>query len=151
MATYFSDRLVEYPGRYLLTDSAGTSTQYTLTRDEGEVTDEGTELTADNLEAGIKAVVSAGLTDGSISLSELIQCGAVVAKTKGNAKETVTVDVSFGTTFPTTPIVVATPYSSVPHTVDISVKGVTTTGCTIYVYRSTSGANTVVNWIAMAI
>lgn len=151
MATYFSDRLVEYPGRYLLTDSSGTSTEYTLTRDEGEVTEEGTELTADNIEEGIVAVVSAGLTNREIGLSDLMQCGSVVAKTKGNAKETVTVDVSFGTTFSTTPVVIATAVSAVPHNLDVSVKSITTTGCTIYVYRSTGSFNTTINWIAMAV
>ena len=151
MATYFSDRVVEYPNRYTLTDSAGTATQYTIARDEGDVIADGTALTADNLETGIKAVVAAALLNGEITLDGIIKAGTVTAKTKGNLKETVATNVSFGTSFNSTPVVLACAKSTVPHQVDVSVSNVTKTGCTLYIYRSSGNANTSISWVALAV
>lgn len=151
MATYFTDRVVEYPNRYRLTDSAGTTTQYTITRDEGDVTTAGTELTADNIESGIKSVIAAALLNGEIKLSGIVEAGAVTAKTKGNLKETVSVTVTFPTAFSSTPVVLACAKSTVPHHVSVSVSSVTTTGCKVYVYRSTGNANTRISWVALAV
>ena len=42
----WADREVEYPGRKTMTDSSGTTTQVTLTRDEGEVVVAGDKFNA---------------------------------------------------------------------------------------------------------
>lgn len=53
----FTDRLVEHPGRYTLTDTEGTVMgTYDLTRAEGTVTEEGTPLNAANMNTIIGGV-----------------------------------------------------------------------------------------------
>ena len=50
----FTNRQVEYPNRFVLYDDEGNELgRYTLVRDEGEIIEEGTPLTADNLNAEI--------------------------------------------------------------------------------------------------
>jgi hypothetical protein len=50
----FTDRQVEYPNRFYLTDENGNQTgPFTLTRAEGEVIEEGTPLSAENLNTEI--------------------------------------------------------------------------------------------------
>lgn len=58
----FVDRVVQYPGRFILKDVlSGTETTCDLTRDEGTVTTEGTLLNAANLnkETQVDATVQA--------------------------------------------------------------------------------------------
>ena len=44
-----TDRIVEYPGRVVLTAVTGETDTYDMTRAEGQVTQEGTQLNAENL------------------------------------------------------------------------------------------------------
>jgi len=50
------DRITEHPGRIKLTAVAGEPDTYDVTRAEGQVTQEGTELNATNLEAAFGLV-----------------------------------------------------------------------------------------------
>ena len=50
------DRIVEHPGRVMLTPVSGEENTYDMTRAEGTVTQEGTELNAENLTAAFGLV-----------------------------------------------------------------------------------------------
>lgn len=53
----FTDRIVEHPGRYTLTDTGGTELgTYDLTRAEGTITEAGTPLNAASLNTVVDAV-----------------------------------------------------------------------------------------------
>src|SRR5690606_36386460 len=47
MANYFVDRVVQYPGRVIMTPVAGEANTYDMSRAEGTVTKEGTRFNAD--------------------------------------------------------------------------------------------------------
>lgn len=153
----FEDRVVEYPNRVTLTDTDGNVTgPYTITRDEGTVTTEGTPLTAENLNAEIEeaAARAAASATGALTIDSNsnvhvrnIQHGSATVKTS-KAKTTTTKHVTFAESFTSTPHVNVTPVSSVPAKISVSVSSVTTTGFDIVLYRSTK-ARTSVHWIAM--
>lgn len=71
---FFVDRLVEFPGRIKLTDvSSGTEQVVDVTREEGNIIEEGTLLNASNLNYGttlgevqIDPTAPAGTTDGDL-------------------------------------------------------------------------------------
>lgn len=86
MANFFTDRSVEFPGRYRL-NPTGISEVYDLTREEGSIYNQGTPLNAENLndamqdviddiptdyvarggfEADIDTAAAAGTTDGDL-------------------------------------------------------------------------------------
>lgn len=56
MANYFTDRSVEFPGRYILTPT-GTLNEYDLTRNEGTVYSAGTPLNAVALNTAMQDVI----------------------------------------------------------------------------------------------
>lgn len=151
----FEDRLVEFPNRYTMTDASGNTSTVFLEPDSGEVTQEGTLLNAENLNAEV-AEIAQGATgvyadsNGDAHLNNL-QCGRVVAPSKGNRGKTVTVKVTFPKAFSATPVVIVTPLTARPDAVRASAKSTSTTGCTIYLYRSTAvgDSNTTVTWMAM--
>lgn len=68
----FVDRVVEYPSRFTLTDTSNNVTgPYTLTRDEGAVSEEGTLLNASNLNTEVPLFyfdtsAQTGTTDGDL-------------------------------------------------------------------------------------
>lgn len=150
----FENRIVEFPNRVTLTDENGTvKGTYTITRNEGTVTQEGTPLTAENLNEEIAEVVNSAMSGISIDGSHNVHFRNLqrgVASLKMTAKnQTVKTHVTFPQAFTLVPTVVCTPLSAAPGNVHISVKNVTTTGCDIYMFRSTK-QNTSVNWIAIA-
>ena len=71
---YFTDRIVQYPGRIKLTSvQDGTEATYDMTREEGTVTTEGTLLNAANLNYGttlgmiqLDTTAQTGTTDGDL-------------------------------------------------------------------------------------
>ena len=111
-------------------------------------------LNAENLNQGIKdiAVEATGATADSAGNAQLnnLQCGNVLALSKGKGGKTVSVSVTFPRAFSATPVVVAVPVTSRSDGVRASVKNASPTGCTIYLYRSTAvgNSNTTVAWIA---
>ena len=56
MANYFTDRSVEFPGRYKLTPT-GTTDVYDLTREEGTIYNQGTPLNSANLNGAMQDVI----------------------------------------------------------------------------------------------
>ena len=156
----FIDRQVEYPNRYYLVDENGDQTgPFTLVRDEGEIVEEGTPLTAENLNSEISETAqsaasaavarfnSALTLDGSNNVHfRNLQSGTVVAK-MSKAKTTVKVTVKFPKAFTKRPNVVVTPWTAAPSVCQTSVSDVTTTGFSVYFYRTTK-VNTTVFWMA---
>lgn len=153
----FENRIVEYPDRVTLTDSSGTVTgPYTITRDEGTVTQEGTPLTADNLNAEIAEAAASAAESATNALTidaaqnvhvRNIQCGTAALKMT-KAKTTVKTHVTFAREFTSIPRVVASPVTSAPGKVSVSVSQITTTGFDMMMYRETK-QNTACMWIAM--
>lgn len=156
----FVDRQVEYPNRYYLIDENGDQTgPFTLVRDEGEVVEEGTPLTAENLNSEISetansaagsavARYNAALTiDASNNVRfRNLQSGTVVAK-MSKAKTTVKAAVKFPKAFTKRPNVIVTPWTTVPSICQVAVSDVTTTGFNVYFYRTTK-VNTTIFWMA---
>lgn len=56
MANFFTDRSVEFPGRYRL-NPTGISEVYDLTREEGTIYNQGTPLNAENLNDAMQEVI----------------------------------------------------------------------------------------------
>ena len=59
----FVDRVVEYPGRVRLTPVEGVENVYDMTREEGTVTEEGTPLNANNLNAEMRNLAEEQMSD----------------------------------------------------------------------------------------
>lgn len=150
----FVDRVVEYPGRVTLT-ATGNPDEYDVTRSEGTVTEEGTPLNATNLNSIIQDMIdttigpiSSALTidgNGNVHFRNL-QSGSVLMKVT-TAKTTVTATVTFPTAFTKVPKVTVTTRTANPSQCSASVYNVTTTGFTLYFYRTTVNTN-YVDWIA---
>lgn len=151
----FEDRLVEKPNRYTLTDDAGNVLgTYTLTRDEGTVTQEGTPLNAANLNAAIQDATDSAVAQArepfTVDANSNVrvrnsQSGKVSIKPK--AKKVVSKKITFKQPFTSVPSVVVTPVTASPQNVRVSVSGITTTGAVLYLYR-TSDTTTSVCWHA---
>lgn len=160
----FVDRIVKYPGRYTLTNAEtgevlGT---FDLARAEGEVTQEGTQLNAENLNAELEAVVtqvneditdavdarlSAFTIDSSKNVSvRNIQRGT--AKVGAKKSKVTTKHVNFPKEFTKVPSVVVTPITGAPNKVSFGIKSVTTKGFDISLYRS-DNTDTGFHWIAV--
>ena len=142
----FVDRVVEYPNRYVFEDSGGAQTgPYTLIRDEGAVTEAGTLLNADNLNAGIldiiKSHVCAGQKSGSACAANSI---------------TDFDDIPFGQTFDSVPVVVAsivsTSTSPTLGSITVAVKSVTTSTFSLRVFNNTSAPRSpAISWVAVMV
>lgn len=151
----FTDRVVEYPNRYLLEDENGVQTgPYTLIRDEGTVTAEGTPLNAANLNAeiggAITPITDAITIDDSQNVSfRNLQAGSVTMSGV-QAKVIKSVNVTFPRAFTKKPIVNITLVATSPTGTQFSVANVTTTGFTIYAYRTTA-ANLSFQWQAVTV
>ena len=92
----FTDRQVEYPNRFYLTDENGNQTgPFTLTRAEGEVIEEGTPLSAENLNTEISEAAASAASAATAKFNSAftidssnnvgfrnLQSGTVVVKVK---------------------------------------------------------------------
>jgi len=159
----FIDRVVEHPGRFTLTnaDTGEVLGTFDLTRAEGTVTTEGTQLNAANLNQEISGAItqatesigdsidsrlSAFSIDANQNVSvRNIQRGRVLVSAKKN--KVATKHVNFPKAFTTIPSVTITPISSVPNKISCSVNNVTTKGFDLCMYR-TSDTDTAFGWIA---
>lgn len=156
----FTNRQVEYPNRFVLYDDEGNELgRYTLVRDEGEIIEEGTPLTADNLNAEI---TSASQNAASTAVARINQAVTIDASNNvsyrnmqsGTAKVTVKAAkttykqyVKFPKAFTKRPNVIVTPWTGAPQVCFVSVSDITTTGFNIYFYRTTK-VDTSILWIA---
>lgn len=153
----FINRVVEHPGRVQLTDvSTGEVLGvFDVTRVEGEVTEEGTPLNADNLNNEVTTAISEAL-DSNLSAFSIdnnrnvnvrnIQRGTALVTAKKNqvAKKAVT----FPQVFTRVPSVVIVPVSAAPNQLSYSITNVTTRGFEICMYR-VNNTNTGFHWIAV--
>lgn len=153
----FTNREVEHPGRYKLTN-ASTGAElgtFDLTREEGTVITEGTPLNADNLNNEIQTqadVIAQRRADaaaaGVISQIPTIKRGTA-AITVGK-KKTGTLTIKYGTTFPGNPHVVLTPLTGSASIIHATVKSRNTTSFTAAVYNGGSKSYKVYfSWIAI--
>lgn len=123
---------------------------YDLKRAEGFVTDVGTALTAEELTDNVNGLIdaaTAGITienDGDVYYQNLQRGYALV---QAGADTVTSLAVTFPTAFTSVPRVVVTPHTSRPDLVQASVSNITTTGFTLYLYR-TNASSTGVSWIA---
>lgn len=152
----FIDRIVQYPGRVKLTPVAGQSNVYDMTRQEGTITQEGTKLNSEEMDECIEEIVKSMINDcfdsnGKFTLKKYVQAGKATVKTKDQANKTISLSVSFPKAFSTTPIVVVSPISSTPNNVRVSIQNISTTGFTVYAYRTNSQYDTNIRWIAVAV
>ena len=150
----FEDRVVEFPGRVILTNVNDPNDVKTcdMARAEGEETNPGTPLNADNLNAAIADAVDAAMQEFDIDASgnvnvRNVQCGKATVTVKA-ANTTYTKSVLFPQAFTSVPIVSATPVTGSPDKVAFGVTSISTTGFSITLNR-TNVVNTIVNWIAM--
>lgn len=148
----FVDRLVEYPNRFLLDDTNGTQTgPYTLIRDEGTVTEEGTPLNAANLNSEIQGAVDDATQAIDVDNSMNVHVRNMQAGVSSGivAANTVTKrHITFETPFTTPPYVQATLVENSPASGQVSVYNVTTTGFDLYILR-TGRYTTRVYWFAV--
>lgn len=150
----FTDRVVEYPGRVTLTPTGNTN-EYDMTRAEGTVTEEGTPLNATNLNTIIQEMIDDAIaplsnaldvdTNGNVHFRNL-QSGSVLMKVPA-AKTTVSATVTFPRAFTKIPKIVVTPITAGPSLCSVSVSNISTTGFTVYFYRTTK-VDTTVYWHA---
>ena len=70
MANYFTDRVVEYPGRVIMTPVQGEANTYDMSRAEGNVTTEGTPFNAETFN-GIADDIIEEADDNIITANEL--------------------------------------------------------------------------------
>lgn len=123
---------------------------YDLKRAEGLVTAVGTSLTSEELTDNINELISgatAGITienDGDVYYQNLQRGYALV---QAAANTVTSLAVTFPTTFTSVPRVCVTPHTSRPDLIQASVGNITTTGFTLYLYRTNASA-TGVSWIA---
>lgn len=148
----FIDRIVEYPGRYKLIDDEGNVLGvYTLERQEGEVSEEGTPLNATNLNTNINSLITSKMNGINIDANSNvkvrnIQSGSV--SIKASAKSVASKTVTFPIRFTSAPKISVTPASSSPQSVHVSIASVTTTSFQIKLYRTSKGTTTV-HWVAV--
>lgn len=140
----FTDRIVEHPGRVVMTPVSGETNTYDMTRAEGTVTEEGTPLNAANLNAEISAMIAAAVEP----VANSVQSGRIRI-TVPTANVARTVSVTFPRAFDDVPNVVATPITAGPQACYTAVNNITTTGFSIVFYRTTA-TDTTVCWIAHA-
>lgn len=150
----FADRVVQYPGRITLKNVADPNDvkTYDVARAEGEETNPGTPLNAENLNAEIADAVDAAMQEFDIDANgnvkvRNIQCGKATVTVKA-ANTTYKKSVLFPQAFTSVPIVSATPVTGSPDKVSFGVTSISTTGFSITLNR-TNVVNTIVNWIAM--
>lgn len=151
----FEDRIVENPGRVVLTPVSGQTNTYDAdyTSAEGTVTQEGTLLNADGMNEAVQDLIDASINGITLSAGGTltvrnIQGGKMTITPVANAVTQKTV--TFATAFENVPYVVACPQSAAPQNVSVGVDQITTTGFRISIYR-TNTTSTVIQWHAIGV
>lgn len=148
----FQDRIVEYPNRVTLTAVSGETDTYDMARAEGTVTQEGTPLNAENLNAEIASAVAEALggitidNSGNVSFRNL-QSGRALVPYK--AKAVTSTKVNFPKAFTKVPRVTASIETVAPNITAMGITAITTTGFTVNIFRNANATgNIYINWIA---
>lgn len=149
----FENRIVEHPGRVVLTPVTGETNTYDAdyTSAEGTVTQDGTLLDADGMNEAVQDLIDSsmnGITlspNGTLSVRN-IQSGRVTIAPVANTPTPATI--TFATAFENVPNVTVSANTAVPERCSVGISNVTTTGFTIYLTR-TNTTSTSVHWIAV--
>lgn len=149
----FENRVVEHPGRVVLTPVTGETNTYDAdyTSAEGTVTQEGTLMNADGMNEAVQDIVDAsmnGITlspNGTLTVRN-IQCGTVYFPAQANTTQNV--NVTFSEAFENAPHITMCPQTTGPQVCFCAVSNITTTGFTAYFHRTNNYATTV-HWIAI--
>ena len=160
----FIDRVVEHPGRFTLTnaDTGEVLGTFDLTRAEGTITTEGTQLNAANLNQEISGAITqvtesigdsidSRLSAFSIDANQNVTVRNIqrgTAKVSAKKNKVISKHVSFPKAFTAVPSVVIAPVSAAPNKISSSVKNVTTKGFDLCLYRS-SDTDTSFCWVAV--
>lgn len=82
MANYFTDRVVQYPGRVVMNPVSGEANTYDMSRAEGTVTEEGTPFNAETFN-GIANMIHAFGTcsTGASTSAKVVTCPGFVLET----------------------------------------------------------------------
>lgn len=153
----FKNRVVEHPNRIKLVDAASGNVLgvFDMTAEEGVVTEEGTALTAENLNKEVQSQAKAiaentanTAVSGAKTQLSRIKRGTTYKTVSG--KKTTTMTVKYGTTMPGNAHVVVTPITGNPANIRVSVKSKGTTTFTVAIYNGTKKkAKIYFSWIAM--
>ena len=139
----FENRIVEHPGRVVLSAVSGETDTYDIdyTSAEGEVTQEGTLMDADGMNEAVQDLIDSAMnaftisTNGTVSVKN-IQVG-VVSITPSAANTTTSKAFTFTEAFENVPVVMVLPRSRAPQEITTySVHDISTTGFTLYMRRS---------------
>lgn len=94
------------------------------------------------------AILNAGLRDNLIALGTMTQ-GGTATFTVSAANTPTSFAVTFPVAFPSTPVVTLGVGSAAPQNIEAGVTAVTTTGCTLWGVRNSTGS-VIIMWIATA-
>lgn len=82
MANYFTDRVVQYPGRVVMTPVSGEANTYDMSRAEGTVTEEGTPFNADAFNEIANRIHAYGTcSTGASTAAKVVTCPGFVLET----------------------------------------------------------------------
>lgn len=139
----FEDRLVEHPGRVVLTPVEGETNTYDAdyTSAEGEVTQEGTMLNADEMNSAVQDLIDSAMNAFTISDNGTVRVrniqAGVVSITPTAANTTTSKAFTFAETFENVPVVVVLPRSRAPQEITTyAVHDISTSGFTLYMRRT---------------
>lgn len=139
----FENRIVEHPGRVVLTPVTGQTNTYDAdyVSQQGTVSQEGTMMEATAMNAAVQDLIDSSMNGINISPSGTvtmnnIQIG-VVSVTPTAANTVTSGSFTFASEFENTPVVMLLPRSRAPESVTHwSVHDISTTGFTVYMTRT---------------
>ena len=149
----FENRIVEHPGRIVLTEVDATNGVYDVdyTAEEGTVSQEGTLMDADSMNEAVQDLIDSSMNGISISAGgtvtvKNVQSGSITVTPRANTA--LSKNITFATPFEHAPQVVVTPNTASPQNCHVGVSAITTTGFTVTLYRTTA-VSTTLRWIAV--
>lgn len=155
----FTDRISEHPNRVVLTPVEGLENTYEIDFQtaQGEVSQEGTSLTADEMNEAVNDLIASAFNGASVTSNGTFKAnnikGGIVSITpsRANTVASATFNLWGDAPFENPPLVIVCPQSAVPNQVQSwSIKNVTTTGFTLYMLR-TNTTQTQFHYIAIGV
>lgn len=139
----FENRIVEHPGRVVLTPVTGQTNTYDAdyVSQQGTVSQEGTMMEASAMNAAVQDLIDSSMNGitispaGTVTMNN-IQIG-IVSVTPTAANTITSKSFTFASEFENTPVVMLLPRSRVPDQVTHwSIHDISTTGFTVYMTRT---------------
>ena len=138
----FENRIVEHPGRVVLTPVTGQSNTYDAdyTSAEGTVTQDGTLMDADSMNEAVQDLIDSTLNGVTVTAGGTLKApniqGGVVSVTPTSANTIKSQAFTFAEAFENVPVVMLVPRTTVPNAITCGVSNVSTTGFTVYMTRT---------------